>query len=209
MLLFFFFFIISKWNLVSLNFWTIKYISDKNTNSIPAGGNDPHLFIVLRNDVFVFEWKCAFISNNIKWKPPALSFAALVDASFSQFCDEDTSHIHQNSPHFPTCNLTQLILANCHQTQMPQRSSSHFNTFDYYLIAAEFNQRRWRESAGFNQPLPAALPGSLQQQVRLINLSQTAPSARSSSLASHRTESPTWFHHQATSPGQSHIWMRA
>lgn len=142
------------------------------------------------------------------------------DAS-SQFCDVDTSHIHQNSPHFPTCDFTQLIPAKCHQTQMLQRSSSRFNTFGYYLIAAEFNQRRWRKSDGFNQPLPEALPGSLQQQqVRLINPAQTTPSACSSSLASlplhrlmkrrgHRTEIQTWFHHLATSPGPSYIWMRA
>lgn len=111
----------------------------------------------------------------------------------------------RNSPHFPTCDRTQLIPAEYHQTKAPQRSYSRFNTFGYYLIAAKFNQRRWRKSAGFNQPLPAALPGSLQQQqVRLINLAQTAPSARSSSLASpplhrlmkrrgHGTESQTWF----------------
>lgn len=114
------------------------------------------------------------------------------------------------TPHF---DFTQLIPAKCHQTQMQQRSSSRFNTFGYYLIAAEFNQRRWRKSAGFNQPLPAALPGSLQQQqVRLINRTFGAlflAGITASSSPDEKIEDAGLRVKQATSPGPSHIWMRA
>lgn len=101
------------------------------------------------------------------WMPPFPNFVMKTHQAFTK--------IHH------TCDFAQRIPAKCHQTQMQQRSS-RFNTFAYYLIAAELNQRRWRKSDGCNQPLPAATPGSLQQQqVRLINPAQTAPSARSSS----------------------------